>query len=33
MSKARRQIGDQSTKGAALGLCVYGEFVPPTSVK
>ena len=24
MSKARRQIGDQSTKGAALGLCVYG---------
>ena len=23
MSKARRQIGDQSTKGAALGLCVY----------
>ena len=24
MSKARRQIGDQSTKGALLGLCVYG---------
>jgi len=24
MTKARRQIGDQSTKGAALGLCVYG---------
>ena len=24
MSKAKRQIGDQSTKGAALGLCVYG---------
>jgi len=24
MSKARRQIGDQSTKGAGLGLCVYG---------
>ena len=24
MSKARKQIGDQSTKGAALGLCVYG---------
>jgi hypothetical protein len=24
VSKAKRQIGDQSTKGAALGLCVYG---------
>jgi hypothetical protein len=24
MSKARRQIGDQSTKGALIGLCVYG---------
>ena len=33
MSKARRQIGDQSTKGAAIGLCVYGEFVPPTLIE